>query len=216
MGGTRDIREAVEAELRFGPLADRSDITVWNGNGAAALKGRVPGYLQDLEAAAAAQRVAGVREVHPHLEVVLPAGDCRDDAVLTTAASNALSVNVTVPGGIEAAACDGNLTLAGRGCGARRGAVAQAVAGLTGVRNVRDEVEFWIDADRADVILVVQDALDRSAVVAEEGDVAVDTDGNAVRLAGHVCTWAGRGAVIGAAWRASGVMDVRDDLLVTG
>jgi osmotically-inducible protein OsmY len=44
-------------------------------NGAVALNGTVPSYPQYLEAAAAAQRVAGVREVHNHLEVVLPPGD---------------------------------------------------------------------------------------------------------------------------------------------
>ncbi len=217
MGRTRDIREAVEAELRFDPLIDQTDITVRNMNGAVALNGTVPSYPQYLEAAAAAQRVAGVREVHNHLEVVLPAGDYRDDAVLTTAANNALSLNVTVPDGIEAAARDGNLTLTGRvRYGAQRGAVEQAVAGLTGVRNVEDETELWIDADPADVILLVQDALDRSALVADDSDVAVDTDGNTVRLIGHVRTWAEHDAVIDAAWRASGVMDVRDNLLVTG
>jgi osmotically-inducible protein OsmY len=137
MGRTRDIREAVEAELRFDPLIDQTDITVRNMNGAVALNGTVPSYPQYLEAAAAAQRVAGVREVRNHLEVVLPAGDYRDDTVLTTAANNALSLNVTVPDGIEAAARDGNLTLTGRvRYGAQRGAAEQAVAGLTGVRNV--------------------------------------------------------------------------------
>jgi osmotically-inducible protein OsmY len=77
--------------------------------------------------------------------------------------------------GIEAAARDGNLTLTGRvRYGAQRGAAEQAVAGLTGVRNIEDETELWIDADPADVILLVQDALDRSALVADDSDVAVD------------------------------------------
>ena len=51
-----------------------------NLNGDVALNGTVPSYPQYLEAAAAAQRVAGVKNVHNHLEVVLPAGDYRDDA----------------------------------------------------------------------------------------------------------------------------------------
>ena len=56
-----------------------------------ALNGTVPGYPQYLEAAAAARRVAGVRQVHNHLQVVLPPEDYRDDAMLTTAANNALA-----------------------------------------------------------------------------------------------------------------------------
>jgi osmotically-inducible protein OsmY len=78
-----------------------------------ALNGTVPNYPQYLEAAAAAQRIAGVTDVHNHLEVVLSDSDYRDDAMLTTAANNAMTLNVTVPAGIEAAARDGNLTLTG-------------------------------------------------------------------------------------------------------
>jgi hypothetical protein len=63
------------------------------------------------EAAAAARRVAGVTKVHNHLQVVLADADCRDDAWLTTEANNALTLNVTVPDGVEADARDGNLTL---------------------------------------------------------------------------------------------------------
>ena len=62
-----------------------------NVNGEVALNGTVPSFPQYLEAAAAAQRVGGVKNVHNHLEVVLPAGDFRDDAMLTTMANNALA-----------------------------------------------------------------------------------------------------------------------------
>ena len=84
-----------------------------NVNGDVALNGTVPSYPQYLEAAAAAQRVAGVRNVHNHLQVVLSDQDYRDDAILTTAANSALALNVTVPDGVEATARDGNLTLTG-------------------------------------------------------------------------------------------------------
>jgi osmotically-inducible protein OsmY len=148
MGTTKDIREAVEAELEFDPLVDDADIHVVNINGDVALNGTVPSYPQYLEAAAAAQRVAGVRNVRNHLQVVLPDEDYRDDAMLTTAANNALALNVTVPDGVEA--------------------------------------------------------------------TAHDSSGNTVTLRGHVRTWAERDAVVGAAWMAGGVMQVRDDLDITG
>ena len=115
MGKTRDVREAVEAELAVDPRVDATNIIVRNVQGEVALNGTVPSYPQFLAAAAAARRVAGVTSVHNHLEVVLPAGNYRDDAVLTTAANNALTQNVTVPAGIEATARDGNLELISRG-----------------------------------------------------------------------------------------------------
>jgi osmotically-inducible protein OsmY len=217
VGKTKDIREAVEAELRFDPLVDPADIAVRNINGDVALNGTVPSYPQYLEAAAAAQRVAGVKNVHNHLEVVLLPGNNRDDAMLTTAANNALAANITVPDGVEATAYDGNVELTGTvKHGPQRAAAELAVAGLAGVRNIRDDIEIGSDADPADVAAGVQDALDRYALVADDSDVGVYTSGNTVTLTGHVRTWAEHDAVVGAAWMASGVSDVRDELDITG
>jgi osmotically-inducible protein OsmY len=217
MGKTTDIREAVEAELEFDPLVDPSDITVKNVTGQVALNGTVPSYPQYLEAAAAAQRVAGVTDVHNHLEVLLPDVDYRDDAMLTTAANNALAANVTVPDGIEATAQDGSVKLSGTVTfGPQRAAAESAVARLIGVRNVKNEVEVWDDADPIAVTVRVQDALDRNALIPDDSDVFVDTSGNTVTLTGHVRTWAEHDAAIGAAWMATGVFDVHDEIYVTG
>jgi osmotically-inducible protein OsmY len=217
MGKTTDIRGAVEAELKFDPLVDDADAHVMNMNGDVALNGTVPSYPQYLEAAAATQRVAGVKNVHNHLEVVLPDADLRDDAMLTTAANNALMLNVTVPDGVEATAQDGNLTLTGTvEYGAERAAAELAVAGLTGVRNVRDEIEISYDADSVDVDLHVQEALARSALVPDDSDVKAATDGSIITLTGQVRTWAEHDAVVDAAWMARGVIDVDDELEITG
>jgi osmotically-inducible protein OsmY len=217
MGTTKHIREAVEAELEFDPLIDDADTHVVNINGDVSLNGTVPSYPQYLEAAAAAQRVAGVRNVHNYLQVVLPDEDYRDDAILTTAANNALALNVTVPDGVEATAHDGNLTLTGAvEYGRQRNAAELAVAGLVGVRNIKDDIDISYDADPVDVTWLVQDALDRNALVDDDSDVSVDTSGNTVTLRGHVRTWAERDAVVSAAWMAGGVMQVREDLDVIG
>jgi len=217
MGKTQDIREAVEAELRYDPLIDPADISVANINGDVALNGTVPSYPQYLEAAAAAQRVTGVKNVHNHLEVVLSDDDYRDDAMLTTSANNALTVNITVPDGVEATAVDGNVTLTGVvAYGKQREAAELAVSGLTGVRNVRDDIDISNDADPVDVTVLVQAALDRNALIADDSDVVADTKGNSVTLTGHVRTWAEHDAAVSAAWMADGVFEVRDDLAITG
>ena len=217
MSKTTDIREAVEAELKFDPLVKDTDIHVVNMNGDVALNGTVPSYPQYLEAAAATQRVSGVKNVDNHLQVVLPDADFRDDAMLTTAANNALALNVTVPDGVEATVSDGNVTLTGTvGYGVERTAAERAVAGLTGVRNVMDDIEISYGTDPVDIDLHVHEALNRSALVPDDSDVKVATDGGTITLTGHVRTWAEHDAVIGAAWMARGVVDVDDELKVTG
>ena len=217
MGKTMDIRDAVEAELDFDPLVDDGNITVKNMSGEVALNGTVPSYPQYQEAAAAARRVQGVTRVHNHLEVVLPPESYRDDAILTTMANNALAASVSVPATVEATASNGNVMLSGTvRYGSERAAAELAVAGLTGVRNVGDEIDVTSDVDPADVTLRVQEALDRNALILDDSDVAVDADGNTVNLSGHVRTWAEHDAAIDATWRASGVYFVQDNVLVTG
>jgi osmotically-inducible protein OsmY len=217
VGKTKDIREAVEAELDFDPLVDDGDVTVKNVNGEVALNGTVPSYPQYQEAAAAAQRVSGVTRVHNHLEVVLPPENYRDDPTLTTMANNALTANISVPASVEAVASNGNVMLSGTvRYGSARASAELAVAGLTGVRNIQDEIDIASDADPADVTLGVREALDRNALILDDSDVVVDAEGNTVSLSGHVRTWAEHDAAIDAAWMASGVYDVQDNLYVTG
>ncbi len=217
MGKTKDTREAVEAELAFDPLLDATNIDVKNIGGEVALAGTVPSYPEYLEAAAAAARVAGVKKVHNQMEVVLSPEDYRDDATLTTAANNALALNITVPDGVEATARDGNLRLSGAvRFGSERAAAELAVAGLIGVRNIKDHIEITSDADPVGAILLVQDALDRNALIPDDSDVVVNAEENTVTLNGHVRTWAEHDAAIGAAWMADGVYQVRDNLYVTG
>jgi osmotically-inducible protein OsmY len=217
VGKTKDIREAVEAELDFDPLVDDGDVTVKNVNGEVALNGTVPSYPQYQEAAAAAQRVSGVTRVHNHLEVVLPPENYRDDPTLTTMANNALTANISVPASVEAVASNGNVMLSGTvRYGSGRASAELAVAGLTGVRNIQDEIDIASDADPADVTLGVREALDRNALILDDSDVVVDAEGNTVSLSGHVRTWAEHDAAIDAAWMASGVYDVQDNLYVTG
>jgi osmotically-inducible protein OsmY len=217
MRKTRDVREAVELELGYDPLVDAADISVRNINGEVALTGTVPSYPQYLEAAQAAWRVAGVTSVHNHLQVVLPPGSVRDDAMLTTAANNALAADATVPEGVEAIARKGNLTLTGTvQYLSQRVAVEKVVSGLTGVRHVTNEIEVVCGVEPAEVEQLVRKALDRNALVPDDSDVQVDTSGSTVILTGHVRTRAERDAVVGVAWMARGVAIVVDELEVTG
>jgi osmotically-inducible protein OsmY len=217
MGKAKDVRVAVENELRYDPRVDSSDITVMNIGGNINLTGTVPSFPQYLQASAAARRVGGVKTVDNNLEVVLPDSSYRDDPKLTTAANNALTANVTVPDGVEAVAEDGNVTLTGVvSYGTERTAAAEAVAGLAGVRNVWNEIEISYELNPVDVDLHVQEALDRSALVPDDSDVRADTKDNIITLTGHVRTWAEHDAVLGAAWMAYGVIDVLDNLQITG
>src|SRR5215469_16112190 len=164
MSKAKDVRAAVEKELDFDPLIKAADITVVDIAGNVALNGTVSSYPQYLEAA-------------------LPDSDFRDDAMLTTAANNALAHNVTVPDGVEATADDGNLTLTGTvSYGTERAAAETAISGLIGVRNVRNDIDISYGIDPVDVDLHVQQALDRSALVPDGSDVSSETKDGVITL----------------------------------
>jgi osmotically-inducible protein OsmY len=214
---SKDIRDAVQKELEFDPLVDAAGITVKNLNGDVALNGTVPSYPQYLQAVAAAKRVQGVTRVHNHLMVDLSPADYRDDPMLTTAANNALAMTVTVSGSVEASASEGDIWLTGMvGNRFQRDAAERAVAGLTGVRGIVDDIEIFSDVEAADVTDLVSDALFRYGLLVDDSDVQVGASDGTVTLAGHIRTWAEHDAVIDAAWRGVGVKDVRDDLIITG
>ena len=215
MSKTKDIREAVERELRHDSRVDAAGITVKNMNGNVVLVGTVPSYPQYLEAAGTARRVAGVTDVHNHLEVVLPEESRRDDATLTTAANDALAASASVPEGVRANAEDGNLTLTGTvRYGSQRAAARSAVGELTGVRNIHDKTELAFNAEQADVKRRVKETLERHGL--DSRAVAVNTSGNSVILSGQVRIRKERDAVVRAAWRGHDVMAVIDEIEIIG
>jgi osmotically-inducible protein OsmY len=147
MGDIEDASDALADELTFDPDVDASGITVRTVNGEIILAGTVPSYSQYLAATAAAQRVAGARNVRNDLEVRLPPDDVRDDTELARAANDALTLNEATPVGVAAKAANGDGILTGVARNATERAAAELlVAALTGVRRVTNNIEVRADA----------------------------------------------------------------------
>jgi osmotically-inducible protein OsmY len=145
---SNDIRAAVIDDLTFDPDVDASDITVEDRDGEVVLAGSVPSYPQYVEAAAVASRVAGVKDVHNHLEVAPSPGDHHDDSTLTAMANNALTLGHTVAVGVEATAKNGDIALTGAvRYGAERAAAEAMIADLAGIRSVTNGIQIRDDAD---------------------------------------------------------------------
>jgi osmotically-inducible protein OsmY len=141
MGDIDDAGDAVADELTFDPDVDASDITVRAVGGAVLLTGTVPSYPQYLAAVAGARRVAGARNVRDDLEIRLSPGDVRDDAALTIAANDALTLNEATPASVRARAENGDVILTGTVRDATERAAAELLVGaLTGVRWVTNDI----------------------------------------------------------------------------
>ena len=217
MAKTKEVREAVEAELADDPLVEAGGISVLTISGDVTLNGTVPSYPQYLEAVDAAWRIAGVTSVRNHLEVALSPESQRADARLTTEANNALAASAAGLEQVTANAKNGNLRLTGTVKYRRQRAAAEsAVIGLPGVRNVDDQVELGFEVDPAEVNRLVSQALDRHQVLPDDTHVTANVTGSTVALVGHVRTREQRDAVEAAAWLAQGVLVVINETAITG
>jgi len=83
-------------------------------------------------------------------------------------------------------------------------------------KGLGSEQDLGYAIDPVDVDLHVQQALERSALLPDGSDVTTETKDGIITLTGHVRTRAQHDAVVGAAWMVRGVIDIRDELHVTG
>src|SRR5258708_4587628 len=109
-----DIKRDVEAELRYEPDIDATDITVSVKNGVVALSGFAKSYMQKYTAETVAKRVAGVVGLADEIEVRLPSIDARPDPeIAREAAANLKALLPYSSEHIKAVVKDGWLTLEG-------------------------------------------------------------------------------------------------------
>jgi osmotically-inducible protein OsmY len=205
----------VEEELFWEPRVDNDSIAVSTDDGDVMLRGTVGSFREKREAANAAKRVYGVKDVDNDLQVRLLNGDGRDDADLRGAVLQALMLDSLVPSTIDAKVKDGIVTLTGWAPYNYQRAEAEFVAGnVPGVIGLDDEVELTIgDPTPADVRHSIKKSFKRDASLDAEA-LSIDTFEGTVTLSGHVDSWVAHDAAVNAAWAAPGVRAVEDRIVV--
>jgi osmotically-inducible protein OsmY len=211
-----DIKQDVEDELRWAPDVDPTDIGVAVKDGVVTLSGFVKSYSEKIEAEKAVKRVAGVRGVANDLEVRLLDIDQRPDPDIARDAVAALKsqlpfssqfIKVVVDHGWVMLEGDVEWNYA-------RKSAEKAVRRIKGVSGVSNLIKLKPKADPSEIKRKIEDAFRRSAEV-DASNVQVEADGGTVTLSGTVKSWAEREAAARAAWRAPGVMQVDNRLVVS-
>jgi osmotically-inducible protein OsmY len=210
-----EIESYVREELRWDPDLEPSDIAISVKDGVVALAGFVRSYIERYEAEKAAKRVAGVIVVANDIEVRLPGLDQRPDPEIARDAATALKNQLPVSyEQIKAVVRNGWLTLEGDvEWQYQRQTAEQAVRRIKGVKGVTNDIKIKPRVEPSDIKQNIMDAFRRSAEV-DANQITVETRGEVI-LKGKVRSWTERDEAERAAWRAPGVTNVEDRIVVS-
>lgn len=209
------IKRDVEAELRWDPRVNETEIGVAVKDGVVTLSGYVPNYAQRSAAEHDAERVSGVRALAEELKVKLPGTVEFTDTDIARRAVNALEWDVEVPASrIKVRVDRGWITLDGEADWQfERKAAERAVRYLSGVVGVSNLVRIRARVSTYDVSRRIKEALERSAA-ADAASIDVEANDGRVTLRGKVSSWTERQDAERAAWAASGVTTVDDFITI--
>lgn len=214
MKSDSDIKRDVEAELRWSPEVDETDIAVKMNSGEVTLTGYVRSFYEKFQAEVAIKRVTGVAAVANDIEVRQFAG-APTDPEIARAAVAALKVQLPVTWeNIRPIIKQGWVTLEGKmEWQYQREASEHAVRHLNGVIGVINSIAVAPKVQAKDIKHSIEDAFHRIAHV-DADHITVDTHGSDVTLRGEVRSWAERDEAQRTAWSAPGVANVVNELRV--
>jgi osmotically-inducible protein OsmY len=211
-----DIKRDVEAELKWDPDIDPTDIGVAVKNGVVTLTGFARSYTQKYQAERDAKRVLGVTGLANDIQVRLPSESQRPDPEIARDAVAALKMELPhSSASMKVVVKDGWLTLEGSAeWDYQRSRAEEAVRRIKGIKGVSNLIELKPRVAPAEIKSKIEDAFRRNAEI-DAKSITVEANGSEVILKGAVRSWAERQEAERAAWRAPGVTRVDNRITIS-
>jgi osmotically-inducible protein OsmY len=215
MKSDSEIKTDVEAELRWSPEIDETDIATKVNKAVVTLTGFVHTYYEKQRAEAIVKQVAGVQGVANDIEVRLGLhGNPTDPEIAREAVETLKRESTWGPDAIKPVVNKGHITLEGTVTWQhQRERAVNAVAKIIGVTRVTNAIRLTPTVSTADIKHKIVEAFRRSATV-DATHVIVDANGSEVILRGDVRSWSERDQAQATAWSAPGVTHVKNELAV--
>jgi osmotically-inducible protein OsmY len=216
MKADSDIKRDVEAELKWDPDIDPTDIAVAVKDGVVTLTGFVRSYTQKWQAERDVKRVLGVVGVANDIEVRLPTSSQRPDPEIARDAVAALKHELPYSSEtMKVVVKDGWLTLEGTvEWNYQRSRAEEAVRRVGGIKGVSNLILLKPRVAPAEIKAKIEEAFRRSAEI-DANRIMVEAHDGEVILTGSVHSWAERQEAEHAAWRAPGVARVHNRITIS-
>lgn len=209
-----EIKKDVEAELRWSPEVDDTDIAVKVNAGEVTLTGFAKNYFEKYQAEVAVRRVKGVAAVADDIEVQ-PFAGAPTDPEIARAAVAALKLALPISSiDIKPVVEQGRISLEGNvEWQYQREAAESTVRHLKGVTSVLNCIRLQPRVAAENIKNRIENAFRRIAQV-DADRISVDAHGSDVTLRGEVRSWAERDQAQQTAWSAPGVTNVKNELTI--
>jgi osmotically-inducible protein OsmY len=211
-----EIKKDVEAELRWNPSIDATDVAVSVKSGVVTLTGFTTSFFEKSEAERAVKHVAGVLGVANDIEVRLPSVDERPDPEIARDAVAALKNRLPMSAEhIQVTVKNGRVSLEGAvEWQYQRESAEAAVRWVRGVKGVSNLIQVKPRAAASEINHKIDEAFRRSAEV-DANRITVEANGSEVVLKGTVRSWAERQEAERVAWAAPGVTRVDNRITIS-
>jgi len=210
------LQADVIAELKWEPLLREAEIGVSVKEGIVTLTGTVDGYAKKVEAEDAVKRVVGVNAVVEKIQVKYGSDwGKKDDNEIATEIVNAFKWSWEVPAGkVTARVEKGWVTLDGQvEWNYQSDAAKEAVVNLVGVTGVSNNIKVKSRTEDAIEKSEIERAIKRNWSVSDT-DIRVAVSGHKATLTGTVDSWYQKSEAERIAWKAPGVWNVGNELVV--